>query len=93
MPILQITPSGSGTPATTVTDETAAAGTATAAGSSANYAREDHTHGTQSLALAQAVLSANFTIPANNTSYVVDNLEIANGINLEIANTGALEIG
>jgi hypothetical protein len=36
--------SGAGTPATTVTDETTF-GVAKAAGSSTNYAREDHTHG------------------------------------------------
>lgn len=84
---------GGGTPAISVTDESSAAGIASAVGSSTNYARQDHTHGTQELALSFGTLSATFTIPAGSTAYSVDGLEIANGIGLEIGGGGAHELG
>jgi len=48
---------GSGTPATTVTDETTY-GIAKAVGTGTNYAREDHTHGSPSLTAATPAASA-----------------------------------
>lgn len=84
---------GGGTPAVSATDESSSAGVVSAVGTSTNYARQDHTHGTESLALSQTVLTANFIIPANTSSYIVDSLEIANGVGLEVASGGALEVG
>lgn len=80
------------TPAASVTDESSAAGVASAVGTSLNYARQDHNHGTQELSLALNIVSANFTIPANTTAVIPDVIEVASGITLEVGSGGYLEV-
>lgn len=92
MPVFNPTAGGSGTPAVSVTDESSAASVVSAVGTSTNYARQDHTHGTQELALSLNIATANFTIPANTTAHIVDGFEIANAVLIEIGSSGALEI-
>lgn len=91
MPYFAPASSGSGTPATTVTDESTW-GIASAVGSSTNYARQDHTHGMSDTAQVLGVTTKDVQLQANYSANPVDVYEIGSGFVTDLAAGAVLNV-